>query len=81
MRGAKITNGYLVFSRWNKVSVEEAEEYLIKTFPLFLEEYVVKKEVIGDYIFCHVDWQGVFGSAFFTIILKDLCKSTKKPER
>lgn len=78
MRGALVKNGYLVFARGNKVSVEDAENYLIANFPLFLGEYIVKKEVKDGHVVCHVDWQGVFGSAFFTIILKDLCKNTKQ---
>jgi len=78
MKGLRICyREEFIYFKKSKVSFKEAEDFLIENFPLFLLEYTVKKTVKGAQVLCHVDWQGVLGSSFFTLLIKEICKNTK----
>lgn len=81
MKGIRIDykTGFIYFKKV-KISFEEAESFLIENYPIFLTEYTVKKTVKDAKITCHIDWQGVLGSSFFTILITDLCNKNINPQ-
>lgn len=81
MKGIRIdykTN--FIYFKKVKISFEEAENFLIENYQIFLTEYTVKKTVKNSKITCHIDWQGVLGSSFFTILITDLCNKNINPQ-
>lgn len=81
MKGIRIDykTGFIYFKKV-KISLEEAENFLIENYPIFLIQYTVKKTVKEAKITCHIDWQGVLGSSFFTILITDLCNKNINPQ-
>jgi len=81
MKGIRIdykTN--FIYFKKVKISFEEAENFIIENYPIFLASFTVKKTVKDAKITCHIDWQGVLGSSFFKLLITELCNKNINPQ-
>lgn len=69
---------HFVYFKGRQVSVAKAQRLLCLYFPNLLMDYVVKREVKDGHVLCHVDWQGVFGTKLFQILIYNETKENSE---
>lgn len=67
-----------VYFRGRQVHVATVQKLLCLHYPHLIMGYVVKTEVKNGNIICHIDWQGVFQSKFFQILIHNLTDDKEK---
>ena len=67
-----------LYFRGRQVHVATVQKLLCLHYPHLIMGYVVKTEVKKGRVVCHVDWQGVFQSKFFQIIIHNLTDDKEK---
>lgn len=71
-------DGFFLYFKGKQIPVAKAQGILCLYFPNLIMDFVVKREVKNGQVICHVDWQGVFGTKLFQILIHSLTDETKE---
>lgn len=58
-----------IYFRGRQMPVSTAQKLVIENYPHLLSSFVVKREVKNEMVILHIDWQGVFGTKFFQLLI------------
>lgn len=66
------------YFRGRQVRIGTAQRLLSENYPNLIEDYIVKREVKNERIILHIDWQGIFQTKFFQILIYNLTDDNKE---